>query len=360
MRARSTLLVSAFAAALAIAATTRAHAQSDGEGSGGGGGGGSGPSTRPGEDVDVQRAAAEYEAGRRAYQEKRYSDAGFHFESAFLAAPRAEALRNAIRTRNMARETERAATLAAVAEKRYPTDAPTMVLVREILSEASTKLGRVEVSCTPACTLRVDGSPPALGELAAEQHRVYVKPGTRSFEARFAGRGAQITSIDVPVGGREEWKIEPIPDPNAKVDKGGPEGTKTKELPGPAADSDKPLPKGVFYVGAGLTAIGLATTIAFYIDQKRVEKEELSAYNACDPDVPGDCPDGSVSKGARRKTLIVGLATGAVGIGTAVVGLFFTRWTSKDPAPSVSSNTRVQPLVVPLRDGAAFGLTGRF
>lgn len=359
MRARSSILVVSLVLAFATTTAAPARAQQDGEPSGSGAGAGSG-SGSGGQDVDVQRAAAEYEAGRRAYQEKRFSDAGFHFESAFMAAPRAEALRNAIRTRNLARETERAATLAAVAERRYATDAPTMVLVREILSEASTKLGRVDVSCSPACTLRIDGSPPALGELSSDQHRIYLKPGSHSFEARFAGRGSQITSLDVPVGGREEWKIEPVPDPNAKVDKPGPDGKPTKELPGPDPGPEKPLPKGVFYVGAGLTAVGLATTIAFYIDQKRVESEELSAYNACDPDVPGDCPDGSVSKGARRKTLIVGLATGAVGIGTAVVGLFFTRWTSKDPARTVSGNTRLQPMVVPLREGAAFGLSGRF
>lgn len=302
---------------------------------------------------DVQRAAAEYEAGRRAYQDRRYADAGMHFEAAYVAAPRAEALRNAIRTRNLAKDLDRAATLAVAAEKAYANDGPTMVLVRDVLGEANVRLGRVDVVCTPACTLKVDGATPPLADAASDRHRIFVKPGPRSLEARFNGKGAQVTSIDAAAGSREEWKVEPLPD-EAKTDK---PSTTTKELPPPAPSSEKGLPKAVFYTGAALTAIGVGTTIAFFLDQKRVERQELAAYDVCsDP----DCPDGSVSRGARRKTLIVGVTTGALLVGTGVVGLFFTRWTSSDPAPTGRGNSRLSPFVVPLREGAAIGMSGHF
>jgi hypothetical protein len=315
------------------------------------------PPARAQDESDVQRAAAEYEAGRRAYQEKRYSDAGMHFEDAYGAVPRAEALRNAIRTRTMAKELDRAASLAAIAEKRYATDAPTMVLVRDVLGEATVRLARVDVTCAPACTLKVDGVAPPFADTPAEQFRIYLKPGSRSLEARFAGRGVQATSIDAAAGGREEWKVEPAPE-EAKPDKPTTGGPATKELPPPAAAPEKPLPKGVFFTGAALTAIGLTTTIVFYVDQKRVEREEVAAYvDGCeDP----DCPDGSLSKMARRKTFITALVTGGVLVGTGVVGLFFTRWTGNDPAPASRSNSLVAPFVIPLREGAAMGLSGRF
>ena len=61
--------------------------------------------------------------GRRAYLAKDFEQAAVHFENAYRDAPRAETLRLAIRARRDAKQLARAATLAAIAQQRYPDDA---------------------------------------------------------------------------------------------------------------------------------------------------------------------------------------------------------------------------------------------
>src|SRR5450432_2394137 len=67
----------------------------------------------------IRSGAAEYDAGGGAFMENKYEEAAIHFENAFHDAPRAEALRNAIRARKDAKQFARAATLAALAERIY-------------------------------------------------------------------------------------------------------------------------------------------------------------------------------------------------------------------------------------------------
>jgi hypothetical protein len=315
---------------------------------------------------NVGKAAAEYEAGRVAFKERRYSDAARHFEGAYAEVPSAQALRNAIRARREAHEDERAATLAALGEKNYSNDPPTMVLVRDVLS-SSTNLGRVDIECTPACTIRVDGSTVEIAEDPTEEHHIYTRPGTRNIEARFPGRGNQAQSLEIKPGGVEQWKAEPEGegggDGNGKSNgNGNGKGDKGDKGGKNAPEDDRPFPKGVFYGGVAISALMLIVTIGSYIDLKRVESDELKVTKECkdDPTAGDDCfPTGEVSKSARGRTYIVGGVTAGLVIGTAVVGAFFTRW-GKDPAPQKSGNSRLEPFVVPMRQGAAFGLSGAF
>ncbi len=318
---------------------------------------------------DKEKARAEYDQGRQAYRDRRYSEAGSHFEAAFAALPSSQALRNSIRARREAQELDRAATLAALAEKMYAADSPTMVLVREVIAEASPRLTRVDVTCSPACVLRVDGAPSSSGDNPQDQHRIFIKPGSRGIEARFSGQGSQATSIDAKAGAREEWKAEPEGDGKGGKDKDGKEGKGGKDDKGsknvePPSEADtRPFSKGVFYGGVVASTLMAGLSVGSYIDLKRVEGEELKVTEECaaDPAADADCfPTGEVSKSARRRTYIVAGVTGAMIITTAVVGLYFTRWTSKDPVSAKSGQTRLDPYVVPLRQGAAFGLSGAF
>lgn len=309
----------------------------------------------------MPRAAAEYEAGRQAYRQKRYSDAGLHFEAAYVAVPRAEALRNAIRTRNMAKELDRAATLALIAERLYATDGPTMVLVHDVLAQANTRLGRIDVACTPACTLKIDGQTPALGDIPGAQHHVYVKPGTRSLEARF-GAQAQATSVDVVAGGREEWNAQP-PKEEEKPKAGGAGVNATAgagtDLAPPSNGKEKPLSPVFFITGAVLSLGGIVTTALLYNNQRTLVAKYNAAYSVCGDD-PTHCPSMTAVTAAKKNTYLVGGITLGVVAATAVVGLFFTRWTHADPPPPVHAGLRVEPFVTALPQGGAAGLTGAF
>src|SRR4051812_38288479 len=88
----------------------------------------------------LRSAAKEYDEGRRLFVSGEFEQSAIHFENAFNDAPRAEALRNAIRARVAAKQFARAAALAYTAQVRYPDDAATLTLARETLAAAEPKL----------------------------------------------------------------------------------------------------------------------------------------------------------------------------------------------------------------------------
>ena len=104
----------------------------------------------------LRSAASEYDAGRRAFGEKDYDGAATHFENAYHDAASASALRSAIRARKKAGQLARAATLGAIATVKYPKDAATMAIVKEVMKEAQKKLDRVTLHCTPDCGVAAD------------------------------------------------------------------------------------------------------------------------------------------------------------------------------------------------------------
>src|SRR5256885_14525656 len=73
----------------------------------------------------VEFAAAEYQRGYQAYTKRDYEAAATHFENAFFSAPNSAVLRRAIRARRDARHYARAATLAALAHRKYADDQAT-------------------------------------------------------------------------------------------------------------------------------------------------------------------------------------------------------------------------------------------
>src|SRR5688500_1803343 len=70
----------------------------------------------------IKAAADEFDRGRRAYLAKDYEQAAVHFENAYRDAPSAPTLRLAIRARRDAKQLARAATLATIAQAKYPED----------------------------------------------------------------------------------------------------------------------------------------------------------------------------------------------------------------------------------------------
>jgi hypothetical protein len=310
----------------------------------------------------LRSAAEEYDKGRRYYQAGDYEQAAIHFENAYTDAPRAEPLRNAIRSRRLAKQLARAATLASLAASRYENDAATMSLVQEVLAEAGPKLYLAAIHCKPECSVAVDGRVVSLSDAA--EVKVYVEPGQHALVVSWPGDRTKQGKIDASAGGRGDLRFEaPPPRPSTT----GPGGATTPDTAGPTS-SPKPLAPIVFFVGAGLTVAGAIATAVSGIDAKNNPGED-----AVRRDCVGQgesCPTYQQGKDAETRTNVLLAVTGGLAVATAVVGLFFTQWGpsparrgSREPLAG-ERNERPGPELAPRlgfdAHGASVGLSGRF
>ena len=262
----------------------------------------------------VQAAAAEYDAGRRAYMAGSYEAAAAHFENAWHDAPRPEALRNAIRSRLRAGQSARAATLALVAERRYPGDEETAALVKETLQESAPRLGKVTVRCTPACSVTLDDRAVSDGE--SDEVAFFSDPGDHGVVAVWSGGRRRSAPFRIAAGETRQLSLDAPPLPPSDVSK----------VPAP-----KPLPPIVFLVGAGLTvAAGVATTVS-YVAAKNDPCEEAVRRDCVG--LGEGCPTYQRGLDGELRTNVLLGTTAVLGVATAVLGVFFTRWTGpRSPA----------------------------
>jgi hypothetical protein len=312
-------------------------------------------SAAPGGNDRVQSAAAEYDAGRRAFMEQKYEEAAVHFENAWHDAPRAEALRNAIRARREAKQLARAATLAMVGERVYGDDVTTMVVVRDTLNQTAPKLHKVTLACKPDCELAADGR--AVTFENGKLFTFFLEPGPhdvvvtwsddRSKQLKIVGKagGSEVLSLDAPVV---------LPPPVVK-----PVVTPVTEDKPPPPVHEKPFGPVVFFVGAGLTAAGVAATIVSGVDAKNNPGED-----AVRRDCAGQgesCPTYQQGRDAQLRTNVLLGATVGVGVLTGVIGFFFTQWSSPaHPNQPRAGRPSWSPSLAALPGGAHVGLAGAF
>ena len=279
----------------------------------------------------IRAAAAEYDAGRRAFVAKNYEEAAIHFENAFHDAPRAEALRNAIRARNDAKQPARAATLAALGEQLYPDDTNTMVVVHDTLSANEKKLQRISLACTPKCGVTADSR---LVSLDDTTHIVFfLDPGAHDVVASWQGGHSKEMKITAKAGDRIEWTFdEPADQPpptTAPPVVAPPSQPPPKEQP-VQASSGKPFGPVVFLVGAGLTAVAGGLTIWSGIDT-----ENNPGQDAVRTQCAGQGDSCQLYQDGRAKQLRTNILLGAtigLGVVTGVIGVFFTQWSHPKPA----------------------------
>lgn len=319
----------------------------------------------------IKTAAEEYDRGRRAYLAKEFETAATHFENAFRDAPRAEALRNAIRARREAKQLARAATLSAIANAKYPSDAPTTQLARDVLKEAAPALQQYDIECRPECAVTADGR--VVSQADATSHRIYLDPGAHELAFGFAHDRAVAKSVDAKKGGRDTLNIDaPPPKADAVVpptgvppaSSGGTSGgdrpttttttgngtgtgtTSTTTTP----TSEKPLGPAVFLVGAGITVALAAGTVVSGIDAKNnpgVEKVREACVGKGE-----SCPEYQDGKSAETRTNVLLAATLGAAVVTGVIGVFFTQW-SRSPST-------VKVGAAPLPQGGAVSASFRF
>lgn len=287
----------------------------------------------------LRAAEEEYDAGRRAFLAEQFEAAALHFENAFRDAPRSQVLRNAIRSRQKAKQLARAATLAELAQRRYAADAQTRALAEEVLAEAAPKVHELRVRCSTDCAVSSNGKTATLED--AKSFSLFLDPGAYSLVFSFSKGRVVAKSVDARAGAHEELVVDAPPIPKGPPKPNEPASPEPNAKPTPVVvrPSDG-LPPAFFFVGVGLTlAAGAATTIS-----------GVAAVNSPGKDaVRQGCVGQGESCELYKSALAgevrtnVGLGvTGGLAVVTAVMGLFLTDWGPK-PTTTGRVPSKAQP-----------------
>jgi hypothetical protein len=301
----------------------------------------------------IRDAASEFDAGRRSFKDNDFEAAATHFENAFNDAANPLAIRSAILARKKAGQLARAATLASLASTRYPGDAKTAAVVREVLAEARPKLDRVVLHCNTACGVAADGR--AISPADAVETVFFLEPGSHDLVVSWGDSRSKTATVVASAGGQEDLTYEAPPGaPTAKF-------TGVETAPPPPVVAPVPPPSGihpaVFATGAALTAVSLGITIWSGIDtisdpgQTAVKTQCVGANDNtnCKAYVMG-------IDNQLRTNVLIGVTSG-LGAVTAVIAIF-TRWSSSPNEPTPPP--RVEGVVTPLPGGGVLGLRGSF
>ncbi|HTQ41228.1 MAG TPA: hypothetical protein VMI75_00630 [Polyangiaceae bacterium] len=297
--------------------------------------------------AQIEFAAHEHDLGYRAYTAKQYDEAATHFENAYFAAPNPAELRSAIRARRDAGELARAASLAAIGQRKYPDDAQLAKLADETIGAAKPKVFEVHITSPEECNVAVDQK--AVAAEKVRDFRFFVDPGKHDLLIGWSDDRTKHVAIDAAAGGVQNLNLTPPPIPPKPVARSG-----ATEGPLP---SRKPFGPIVFIVGAGLTAVGAGLTIWSGIDT-----ENHPGTAAVKADCVGQgtsCPEYQQGVSNQLRTNILLAATGGVAAVTAVVGIFFTQWSHPAPRAEGSESAAGLHLEPVLGPGAA-GLRGTF
>jgi hypothetical protein len=284
--------------------------------------------------ADVTTAARAYAEGQAAQLARDHERAAQSFELAYSIVPSKEALRSAIRNRQLAGHRVRAATLAETLLASYGDDPQSVKLAREVIDKARPSLGRVRVTCAPACSLAIDGR--ALSLAPAEVHVFYATPGRPSLEASFAEGGAVTRRIETTAGATLEVKMDRPPALAAPARQAAPRD----------AGGVSPV---VPIIGAGITVALAGVAIWSGLDTQAAYDDYVAnpTHEAFE--------DGQA---LELRTNILWGATAAVGVGTAAVALFWTRWHAPRAAEAQTPKVTVAPAIGGGHVG--LGLSGRF
>ncbi|AKT42345.1 hypothetical protein [Chondromyces crocatus] len=322
--------------------------------------------------VQVRRAAAAFDGGVTALKERQPELAASRFEEADEAVPNPQALRQAIRARTEAGQGSRAATLAALAQQRYPSDEGTLKLVKEALGRFAPALHKVTVTCAPACVLAV-GTRAIHGE-SSTGWVVYLDPQPSTLSASFQGGGSRQVEVDAKAGGSSEIALssaqsEPAGGAHSGAEEvtGGPAGPSAgAEAPtagapagageSVASESGGGLPRWVFFGGVAATAVLGGVTTWSGIDTINNPGSEAIRQGCAGQGTSCALYQDGLAKELRTNVLIG--VTAGVGVLT-VVSAFFTDW-GGSKGREAAGRLRVEPLMGATGEGGFLGARGTF
>lgn len=264
------------------------------------------------------QAAAKFKAGEKAFKRHEYGVAAKAFEEAYAIAPHPAALFNAATAHQKAGQLVRAANLCA----RYLRDAPEDDSRREkanaLIAELMPKLGRVQVVDRGAKNVQLDGKD-------LESETTYVDPGDHLVSGEFGEKTVQ-RKLTVVAGSLVKVALDPPKKESSAALEEEVEARPPAVEPQADRAREKPLSPTLFYVGLGATLVLGGVTAWSGLDTNSAREE----YDQ-DP-TPEGLDEG---RGKQRRTNVLLGATAVAGVGTAVVGLFFTNWKgSAKPKPT--------------------------
>jgi hypothetical protein len=302
----------------------------------------------------VRSAAEEYDAGRRAFNDGKYDEAAIHFENAFHDAPAAAAIRNAIAARSKAGHNARAATEAALAQTKYPDDAPTKELVTKTLGDLEPKLHKTVLACSPECGVVADNRAVSLED--ASRVVFYLDPGDHEVVVSWGEDRTKVLKVTAKAGGKTDVSLEaPPPKPKPPPDTGN-NGITTGggggQIGGGEQPSRKPFGPVIFIIGSVLTVgggVALAISGVDTLNNPGPDKVRTACVGKGE-----QCPEYQQGVAAQTRTNVILGATIGVGVATAVIGIFFTQWSSPK-----AKEAKIRPLLE-LGSTSQVGLQGSF
>ena len=293
----------------------------------------------------IKSAAAEYDAGRRAFTDQKFEEAAIHFENAYHDAPNAQTLRNAIRARREAKQLARAATLAVIAQERYADDDATVKFAKETLQEAAPKLEKLTIHCEPECGVASDNHAVSLED--AKALTFFLNAGDHSVVVSWPGDRSKQLDVHAKEGDSLEKSFTAPPMPVTPVAQGG-VGPVIVEKP-----SNKPFGPAVFITLLSLTAVSGGILIWSGIDTINNPGAD-AVRNGC----VGQGPSCSLYQQGldeqTRTNVLIGV-TGGLGLLT-FVSIFLTQWSHPKEAPAAAAHVTVTPTF----GLGSVGLSGRF
>jgi hypothetical protein len=291
----------------------------------------------------IKSAAAEYDAGRRAFTDGKFEDAATHFENAYHDAPNAQTLRNAIRARKQASQLARAATLAIIAQQSYSDDEPTQQIVKETLAEAGPRLFKLTVTCDTDCGVAADGRVVSIED--AKRFSLFLQPGPHSVVVSWSGDRSKSLDVKAREGQALEQSFVAPPMPVAQNNIGGGTTTLTEQ------PSSKPFGPLVFIGLASLTAISGGVLIWSGIDT--INNPGADTVRQKCAGVGPTCKEYQDGLASQTRTNVLIGVTGGLGL-ISFITVFLTQWSHP------SKEAREQPKVEATLGFGTVGLAGRF
>ncbi len=296
----------------------------------------------------IKSAAAEYDAGRRAFTDGKFEEAAVHFENAYHDAPNAQPLKYAIRARREAHQLARAATLSLLALDRHGDDEGTVQAAKETVAEATPKLFKLTVVCEPECSVSADSR--ALSLEDAKRFAFFLQPGPHNVVVSWPGDRSRPLDIKAKEGQSLEQTFEAPPMPVITNNGNGNGNGNGGVIEAPPAS--KPFGPAVFFTMLGLTAVSGGILIWSGIDT--INNPGTQAVKDGCVGQGTDCPLWQQGKNAETRTNILIGVTGGLGLFTFVT-VFLTQWSSSH-AHAAPAAFRVVPTV----GLGSIGLVGRF
>ncbi|NOY94693.1 MAG: hypothetical protein GXP55_26240 [Deltaproteobacteria bacterium] len=271
------------------------------------------PTSAVAQQGDVAAAAAAFQQAQQAQLRGDYARAAQLFELAFSAAESQAALRSAIRNHVAAEDPARAATLSLRALTRYPGEIETRQLAQQTLDAHQGELGHLRVTCSAACVLLLDGS--VEESMAAARHELFLAPGQHRLSADFAGRRVDERVVVARAGEDASADFEAPPAEPAPV-----EPAPVASDPGMTAPPPPPargLSPAFFWTGAALTLVLGGVAVWSLVDTL----DARDAYEAAPT-------QRSYNRGRRKERRLYAFTGmfGALGVGTLLLGVLWTRW----------------------------------